>query len=61
MYVCMYHQGIWVWTDGSAWDYTNWGINEPNDNLDGEDCLHIRELNWNDYDCTLAQPFMCKI
>jgi hypothetical protein len=54
-------QGAWVWTDGSAWDYTNWGINEPNDYLDGEDCLHIRELDWNDYDCTLALPFICKI
>jgi hypothetical protein len=31
-------KGAWVWTDGSAWDYTNWGINEPNDALDGEDC-----------------------
>ena len=32
------------WTDGTAWDYTNWHRNEPNDR-DGEDCLHT----WTDY------------
>ena len=40
----------WCWTDGSAWDYTNWYPKQP-DNWKGvEDVLQILENNrgWND-------------
>jgi hypothetical protein len=62
MHVSMYHQGIWVWTDGSAWDYTNWGIPEEPNGLHAENCL---ELMWYDYlndlNCTITLTYVCKI
>ncbi len=62
VFVHLYLQGAWVWTDGSAWDYANWGANQPDNAHDGEDCL---ELWWssyvNDCSCTVAFPFVCKI
>ncbi len=62
VFVHLYLQGAWVWTDGSAWDYANWGINQPDDAYDGEDCLEIwGSNNWNDHGCKRAYPYICKI
>ena len=43
------------WTDGSAWNYTNWNNGEPNNNANtDEDCVHIYPGNgfWNDNPCS---------
>ncbi|KAG9272242.1 galactose-specific lectin nattectin-like [Astyanax mexicanus] len=34
-------EGRWFWSDGSKMNFQNWGKNEPNNNLLGEDCLEI--------------------
>ncbi len=50
-----------MWTDGSVWDYTEWGYPQPDD-LDGEDCLETaKAAYWNDNKCKIALPFVCKI
>jgi hypothetical protein len=48
-------EGTWTWSDGTAWDYTNWKTNEPNDykvhDILGEDCLLMHaDGKWNDLD-----------
>ena len=63
-------EGSWVWIDGSAWNYTNWGSGEPNNCCGtpntccgGEHCVEMRGTgngNWNDQDCNDRLPFICK-
>jgi hypothetical protein len=54
---CIYIQGIWEWTDGSA----NWLSGEPNDLSGVEDYLEIYlRQEWNDKICTYARPYICK-
>ena len=38
----------WHWSDGSVWDYENWGEGEPNNKGSGEDYLEIWGDKWND-------------
>ena len=57
-------EGNWKWSDGSAWDFTNWGkisgVQQPN-NLDGHDCLEYLRQNrrWNDAGCNIPRSFLC--
>ncbi|XP_071838886.1 uncharacterized protein [Apostichopus japonicus] len=46
----------WKYTDASEYDFMNWSDGEPNDALEGEDCVEMRGYNWdrgmwNDVDC----------
>ena len=57
---------IWIWSDGTPWDYSNWAPGEPND-LGGEDCVEIGLRNisgWNDQSCSKPglglNGFVCK-
>ncbi|XP_073828670.1 lectin subunit alpha-like [Musca autumnalis] len=54
---------VFRWTgDGSEFDYTNWGPNEP-DGKGRENCVHIDRFNyrWNDNDCrTHKNPLICE-
>ena len=48
--------GVYVWTDGTAYDYNNFSPGQP-DSLGGESCFHFfdearGELTWNDYHCS---------
>jgi hypothetical protein len=51
-----------VWTDGSAWDYEDWGPGQP-DNGPGEDCLDLAvdDAQFHDTQCTWVAPYVCKI
>ena len=42
--------GGWEWSDNSAFDFTNWAANEPNDVGDsGEQCAEFyTDGKWND-------------
>ena len=45
-------EGLWRWSSGEPFDYTNWSDGEPNDDLDGEDHMAMHCLleggMWND-------------
>ena len=53
-------EGVWKWTDGSPWNFTNWYIGQPN-NLRGHDCLRYinDKKEWDDTACNLVSPFVC--
>ena len=49
------NNGVYVWTDGTAYDFENFASNQP-DSFGGESCIHLfdqvrGELSWNDYHC----------
>ncbi|XP_066537916.1 lactose-binding lectin l-2-like isoform X2 [Hoplias malabaricus] len=54
-------QKMWIWSDGSKFNYTKWNPDEPNFSK-GECCVHINfgeTKDWNDIPCTLKHPFVC--
>ena len=53
-------EGAWTWSDKTAWVYSNWGENEPN-NANQEHCLEIGNLGekWNDYSCSKKIKGIC--
>jgi len=55
-------EGTFVWVDGTAPAFTAWGMGEPNNALDGEDCgqLAVATAAWNDIACATAGAFVCE-
>ncbi len=54
--------GDWLWSDGSAFTFTNWGSGEPNGGAN-ERCMHLgRYANglWNDAQCSIASRYICE-
>lgn len=45
-------EGVWVWSNGEPFDYTNWNSGEPNNDVDGEHEMAMHRLledgMWND-------------
>lgn len=55
-------EGTFVWVDGTAPVFTAWGMGEPNNAIDGEDCgqLAVAAAVWNDIACATAGAFVCE-
>ena len=56
-------EGVWRWTDGSAFTFQYWNTGEPNNDGSGEHCAHKQGDNdkWNDYVCTYPTlTFVCQ-
>lgn len=52
----------YVWSDGSAVDYTNWNPGEPNDFHGYEDCVVYNPGGgWNDQNCYFSSRFVCAV
>lgn len=39
-------EGVWVWTDGTAFDYTYWFAGQPDNSNGIEDCLSMNYLGF---------------
>ncbi|XP_048089838.1 C-type mannose receptor 2-like isoform X1 [Alosa alosa] len=52
-------EGVWVWSDGSRFDYTHWYAGEPNNYGVGQHCLHMHKGKWDDYGCEYGHPSVC--
>ena len=55
------YQGSFAWTDGSAPDFENWDMGEPNNWGGAENCAHIIAWsgNWNDKGCNNDLDYIC--
>lgn len=54
--------GAGDWSDGSAWNYTNWKAGEPNGNP-GE-CVELNrwpDNEWNDINCGNQRSAICQL
>ena len=52
-------EGVWKWTDGTPWEFTNWGPHSPN-NANGQDCFQYdMGYEWDDAGCSLNKLFVC--
>ena len=58
-----FNQNGWTWEDGSLWDYSNWGPNEPN-NQDGDEAYVMTNWGgrglWNDAHKGYEFHFVCQ-
>jgi len=53
-------EGEWVWTDGSLFNYTNWG-RTPDGGLT-ENCMHMytSSSSWYDNNCDETDEYFCE-
>jgi hypothetical protein len=63
-------EGEWMWVDGTkcttviggvqtAHGYNNWTNTEPNNALNDEHCMQLRDGTWNDNTCSKLSAFIC--
>uniref|UniRef100_A0A8C6TA81 C-type lectin domain-containing protein n=1 Tax=Neogobius melanostomus TaxID=47308 RepID=A0A8C6TA81_9GOBI len=54
-------ENLWMWSDGSVWDYSNWGQGEPNNAGGNEHVIEIYwgEVFWNDRPENMARDYIC--
>ncbi|KAM6981883.1 galactose-specific lectin nattectin-like [Tautogolabrus adspersus] len=53
---------VWLWSDGSQFDFKGWARGEPNDYAGGEGCMemNLRGGDYvNDAKCNQKQSFVC--
>ncbi|XP_042362729.1 lactose-binding lectin l-2-like [Plectropomus leopardus] len=59
----IHKEGRWMWSDGSAVNFTLWGAGQPDNAGGNEHCGHKNigsELKWNDHQCSQTFPFVCE-
>ncbi|XP_031150885.1 galactose-specific lectin nattectin-like isoform X2 [Sander lucioperca] len=54
-------EGVWMWSDGSTFDYKSWAWGQPDNKGGDENCLQMnyKGMNWNDGRCDKMSPFLC--
>lgn len=52
-----YSQGSYLWTDGSSFNFNNWGENRPSN----QPCVFMQDTGeWNDAPCNEYHNYVCK-
>lgn len=53
----------YAWIDETPFLYANWAPNEPNDQLNKEDCVewNLPANNWNDDYCSVSRNWVCQV
>ncbi|XP_017259884.1 galactose-specific lectin nattectin [Kryptolebias marmoratus] len=52
--------GVWMWTDGSRFNFSYWYNKEPNNSGGRESCLEINfNDKTNDVRCSTKRPYIC--
>merc|ERR1712066_480870 len=57
-------EGTFTWADGTAWAFTNWNKEEPNDWKKAEDCVLMwvkKDGLWDDAKCNDKRRFICQM
>ncbi|KAL0970599.1 hypothetical protein UPYG_G00244230, partial [Umbra pygmaea] len=57
-------EGVWLWSDGSAFDDFHWEKQEPNNHGDKENCLELHTeggRGWNDAFCGELRFYVCSV
>ncbi|XP_053190401.1 ladderlectin-like [Scomber japonicus] len=58
----LYKEGRWIWSDGSALDFSHWRAHQP-DNYKGYEHCAINKYStaheWSDVQCGLKYPSVC--
>ncbi|XP_055007218.1 galactose-specific lectin nattectin-like [Boleophthalmus pectinirostris] len=54
-------EGTWMWSDGSAWDFTAWADSQPDNAGGNEHNMHINFNGpyWNDAPNSVTLPYIC--
>ncbi|XP_016135121.1 ladderlectin-like [Sinocyclocheilus grahami] len=55
-------EDIWFWSDGSAFEYSDWHTGEPSNGGGNERCVEMGyggEKRWNDAHCDTLLNFIC--
>ena len=58
-------EGTWLWSDCSAWNFTKWFDNQPDNGKNKENCVVSPSFQsnwkgWHDLSCNGRLPFVCK-
>jgi len=53
-------EGEFRWVNGPRVWFSDWFRGEPNDYDKAEDCVHIKNRNWNDASCFMNMYFICE-
>ena len=54
-------QETYVWSDGTAFSYTNWDANKPSNTNQKQDCVVMRTTGkWDDLICTKDYKYVCE-
>ncbi|XP_047436565.1 ladderlectin-like [Mugil cephalus] len=54
--------GVWLWSDGTRFHYSNWCPGEPNNGQRAQHCLQINygaSKCWDDVQCNVHRPSVC--
>ncbi|XP_068997833.1 galactose-specific lectin nattectin-like [Embiotoca jacksoni] len=54
-------EGVWLWSDGSVFNFNSWGRGQPDNYKGREDCLEINfgGKDFNDGTCSTKKSFVC--